>query len=314
MKRIALALCVLLLLFGVMLFVRQHSTIFPQKPPQFVLGTYRWFDLEEEASLILEADGAFTSTKHTDVGPSNDPSRTHRGTFWLEGKKVTLVDSNSEPPQYIYYIVPWDKRMYLVPEAKIPEFARAIQAGLEPRPKRGMSAYFLRDIEGGSNPKGLPEFPEKWQSLLKGVTPVELDIPIGVGYVARVSHAANKASKTGQGKKAVRYAQEVLKRATGNDYHHEAFLVLGLAELRAGKIASAKEYLHKARAIIPTVSSGPYQEFLQGLCLKGERQAVLEYVDARAKKLSEPERTKLWRQQVMENKIPKLFEPEEGPE
>ena len=91
-------------------------------------------------------------------------------------------------------------------------------------------------------------------------------------------------------------------------------MIFGWAELRAGRISSAKEYLSKASKKLPHQSSSPYQEFLQGLCLKGERQAALGYVDARIKELSEPERTKLWRQQVMENKIPKLFEPEEGPE
>lgn len=162
--------CTLMLLFiGITIYNYRHTYVPHPKPPSFILGTYRWFNGDEGVSLTLEADGTFTSTKHTDVGPPNAPSHIQHGIFWLEGNKVMLENLTSETPKYIYLAIPWGKRMYLIPETEIVTFMDSIRQGLEPRRKGALSPYFLRDKGAESLPTGLPELPPKWRSHLKAV-------------------------------------------------------------------------------------------------------------------------------------------------
>ena len=318
MKKPVVLICVLFFLVTGLLLYRfipliskKYFPSLPQKLPSYALGLYargHWYQGE---SVRLEDDGTYTWTSHSDVEQENATSPPHDYVhqFQVEDNRVTFREDEST-----YYWVPWGKRAYLITDSEFVAFVKAIRTGQEPCMPMRNNSFLVRGDKIDGIPKGLPQFPKQWQHLLRDVKPAELGVPPGEHYLSRVMRVANKACKEGSDKKAVLYAKEVMKRgpsANSDDYSHDVYMIFGWAELRAGRISSAKEYLSKASKKLPHQSSSPYKEFLQGLCLKGERQAALGYVDARIKELSEPERTKLWRQQVMENRIPKLFKPED---
>ena len=321
MKRRVLLLCILFAIVGMTSFARQSIKLPLLKLDSLVSisGAYYCGNNYFGETIELAHDGTYTSGSFSDVTDTSDSTGEKRrdlGIYTIDNNKLTLTSvKRNRLRARDFYMVPWGKRIYLIRD--FVDFVDTIRTGQEPCMPMRNNSFLVRGDEKDGIPKGLPEFPKQWQHLLKNVKPADLGVPPGEDYLSRVMRVANKACKEGNDKKAVLYAKEIMKRgpsANSHDYSHDVYIILGWAELRAGHIPSAKEYLSKASKKLPNQSSSPYKEFLQGLCLKGERQAVLDYVDARIKELSEPERTKLWRQQVMENKISELFEPEEEPE
>ena len=339
MKKAIFLLFVLCLLVGTVLLIYQHS----QGRLLSIVGQYHRGHWYTGKSLNLKADGTYNSSWHSDVRDPTDPmenNRKDRGQYELEDDKVVLTSikgktssrsrwhwlrrwwvtltskKREKPPGEFYYIVPCDKRIYLIADSQFPNFVTAIRSGEEPCIPIRNNNFLVRDDKANRIPKGLPQFPEEWRELLKGVKPVDTDILAGEGYVARVMFAANKASNAGNDKKAVYYAQEVLERNPDPPgYAHDVYTVLGLAELRAGNVSSAKEYLRRAgvRSFkeFSSHSTISCKELMKGLCLKGENQAVVDYITAYAHNNCELKKLKHWKQEILANRIPQIFEPEE---
>lgn len=298
--------CVLLLVIGTV----SHAD---QKPklPKFILGKYSYGGGFGGVSTTFDADGDFHSSSWSDeVGysPIED-----FGTYEVKAGKITLTSNVLKEPQVTYYIVPWDTRTYLLAEAEIARFVKAIQSGDQPALLQYPNFFLVHDPTDGKRPKGLPILPPKYRGLLRGTTPVSTDIPSGKGYLQRTLIAALKAYKLKQDRPATVYAKEVLRRAPLSKWdflQHGAYLVLGMIQLRKGHTWSAKKYLLKASKFISIWGNDiPDTEFLTALCLKGAKQAVLAYSDAYAKRCATPAKAKAWRQAIMQNKIP-LFKPE----
>lgn len=126
---------------------------------------------------------------------------------------------------------------------------------------------------------------------------------------------ATAAMAAGETAKAKRYATDVLKAVTkeeeGLNYGnviHDANLILGRIALREGKVGEATRYLLAAGQTpgSPQLNSfGPDMSLAEELLAKGERQAVIDYLDLCAKfwKFSEG-RLKQWKDAIRAGQRP----------
>lgn len=108
--------------------------------------------------------------------------------------------------------------------------------------------------------------------------------------VSLLSAAADTAARAEEWKKAERYAQELLALASrpifvfepDADGIHTAHIVLGKVALRRGDVEAAKKHLLESARVSgsPTLGSfGPDFTLAKALLLRGEKQAVLEYLN-----------------------------------
>ena len=103
---------------------------------------------------------------------------------------------------------------------------------------------------------------------------------------------ARAALHAGDTKAATKHASELLKKNTDKtswnfgNVVYEANQILGLAALREGRVAAAKQYLIAAGRTpgSPQLNSfGPEMTLAQELLNRGEKQVVLDFLDLVAK-------------------------------
>lgn len=326
MKKTLLLLCALCALSSSVIYAYQNKKPLSssQKPPAYLIGEYHWGYWYMGERLTLKADGTYTSGSHSDVIDKDDPTgekRRDKSVYEWDGERLKIISTKTGTPKTVktYYPVSWDTRLYLIKDGGyggVYDFVKAIREGEEPCTPIGNNAFMVRGDNKDGVPRGLPKLPKAWMPLLKGVAPVDTDIPPGDEYTKRLAQAANKAAKSRDDKRAVKYANEIILRTPSDmewwrDYRHDAHIILGVAALRKGNVSAAKEHLVQAgMGTFKYQSNSPYKELLGGLCAKGERQAVLEYVNAYGHYSGVPKKMKEWVQEVMTGRIPTLFEPE----
>jgi tetratricopeptide (TPR) repeat protein len=105
------------------------------------------------------------------------------------------------------------------------------------------------------------------------------------GYI--LTNAARAAMEADERDKGRSYALELLERGHMEDscddvlYTHKACLILGRIALREGNVEEAKKCLLEATEVKGESLQGsfdPYMKLAQELLLRGEREAVLEYL------------------------------------
>jgi hypothetical protein len=125
-------------------------------------------------SLEIRADGTFTRSFHGDtVGPSGGGSG-GTSTVSREGSFLILKDERApnEPsadgirPMDRFLIVPWDQRLYLVPDLMIPDFCNAVNNGEEPRSRELASYFFVKSGQCAAPARGRPTLPREWSSYI----------------------------------------------------------------------------------------------------------------------------------------------------
>jgi hypothetical protein len=118
-----------------------------------------------------------------------DEERIHHGYFQVQNDIITFTSDSKKPDPLPYYIVPWDKRIYLLTEnssSGIHSFVSAIKSKEEPFVNSyGRHGFMVRMApeEAPTStsrskpsryvPKGLPKFPPQFQHLLQGIQRVE---------------------------------------------------------------------------------------------------------------------------------------------
>ncbi len=281
----------------------------PAPPPAIVVGEYDYGTNAGGLEITLRENGTYTAYRYG--SDANGEQERIEGIYTLKEGMISFTPNRAEQKPWQAYIVPWGRRAYLLKEGDFERFCKAIQKGEEPR-KGGQSDDFpLYNDKETTQPTGLPTFPPAWRPLLKGVRVVTPGIAPGYAYIYRATKAALEFYKHGYTKEAMRYATDALERSRyaepGEAPLHDLNILLGAIALKAGRVERAKTYLREAAQAFPVRSSSPYRGLLQGLWARGEREAVLAYLEALIKKEDDPERTADWKSGVMSGKIPALF-------
>jgi len=128
------------------------------------------------------------------------------------------------------------------------------------------------------------------QVLVRAQTPPARNQGSGAGYqmLQNLEAKARAALKDGNTRSAASHASELLKKnADKSSWNYgnvvyEANQILGLAALKEGRVAAAKQYLlaaGKTRGSPQLDSFGPEMTLAQELLKKGEKQVVLDFLD-----------------------------------
>jgi len=149
-------------------------------PPLDVVGSYfRGSEFSNE-TITLDQAGGYVQEGFIQ---HDDQHSTQSGTYYVE-RNILLVKTNDGETPFV--IVPWGKRLYLIPRDKMQHFCNFINEGFEPRGnKRG--EFFLRNGDEKMPVVKLPEVPREWASFL-------LKKPV-IGKVVSISHKPYSAGK-----------------------------------------------------------------------------------------------------------------------
>jgi hypothetical protein len=135
-----------------------------------IVGSYyQGAGLGVNCTLTLHKDGSFHYTWDGCLGNYD----ALQGKFELNGEQIVL--NPSKPSDNfcgikggaLLSVIPWDKRIYLVPKSQMMEFVNEINSGLEPRKYSLGSFYFKRGDEKRSA-RNFPKMDPEWaQFILK---------------------------------------------------------------------------------------------------------------------------------------------------
>lgn len=282
--------------------------------PSKVVAEYSYEANRGGLRIALKENGTYSEHRYNSVADSEQDKT--EGIYTLKEGVLSLTPTHGVLPAWKGYVVTWGERAYLLKDGDFERFCKAIQKGEEPR-KGGISDDFPLDAsKEKTQPVGTPQFPKAWSHLLKDVRPPSSGIAPGFAYLYRTAKAALEFYGAGDLQHASRYATEALERSQyaepGEAPLHDLNILLGAIALKTGKVQTAKAYLLEAAKAFPVRSSSPYQELMRGLWQEGEREAVLDYLEALIKKEDDPERTAGWKSGVMSGKIPALFAMDEA--
>lgn len=124
-----------------------------------------------ELDVAPQAGFAFTWQTCTGTQSQN------LGTVTQAGNRLTLhAELNAEKKRFSlpvteFILVPWDRRLYLVPPDAMELFAQRIREGYEPRtePRLMSRDIYLRDGDWDKPVEGLPNVPAEYRGLFEEI-------------------------------------------------------------------------------------------------------------------------------------------------
>jgi hypothetical protein len=120
-------------------------------------------------SLDIGVQGTYTRSFQGCTGGSQATSTASR-----DGSILLLNDTRAENEPCAdgvraidrFVIVPWDQRLYLVPELMILDFCNSVNTGAEPRSQEQSSFYFVKVGTCSAPSRGRPTLPEQWAPFI----------------------------------------------------------------------------------------------------------------------------------------------------